>query len=62
MTFSGSYVNNIVSRGDYVLTRETSGNHFSAVIWPISTSCMLISQCITFIPQCHDLYAGDSQN
>ena len=52
----------IVSRVDHVLTKETSGNHFSAVIWPMSTSCMLISQGITFTPQCHDLYARDSQH
>ena len=37
---------------DHVLTKETSGNRFAGVIWPISTSCMLISQRITFTPQC----------
>ena len=52
----------IVSRVDHVLTKETSGYRFSAVIWPISTSCMLISQRITFYPQCHDFYARDSQH
>ena len=38
------------------------GNRFSVVIWPISTSCMLISQRITFTPRCHDFYARDSQH
>ena len=52
----------IVSRVDHVLTKETSGNRFSAVISPISTSCMLISQRISFTPQCHDFYARDSQH
>ena len=42
----------IVSRVDHVLTKETSENRFSAVIWPISTYCMLSSQRITFTPQC----------
>ena len=40
----------IISRVDHVLTKETSGNRFSALIWPISTYCMLISQRITFTP------------
>ena len=52
----------IVSRVDHVLTKETSGNRFSAVILPISTFCMLISQRITFTPQCHDLYARGSHH
>ena len=52
----------IESRVDHVLTKETSGNRFSAVILPISTSCILISQGITFTPQCHDFYARDSQH
>ncbi len=50
----------IVLRVDHVLTKETSGNRLSAVIWSISTSCMLISQRISFTPQCHDFYARDS--
>ena len=50
----------IVSRVDHVLTKETSGNRFSAVVSPISTACMLISQRISFTPQCHDFYARDS--
>ena len=52
----------IVSRVDHVLTKATSGNQFSAVILPISTSCMLISQHYTFTPQCHDFYARDLQH
>ena len=52
----------IVSRVDHVLTKETSGNRLSVVIWPISTSCMLISQRVSFTPQCHDFYARDSQH
>ena len=52
----------IVSRVDHVLTKEISRNRFSAVNWPIYTSCMLISQRITFTPQCHDFYARDSQH
>ena len=35
---------------------------FSAVISPISTACMLISQRISFTPQCHDFYVRDSQH
>ena len=42
----------IVSCVDHVLTKETSGNRFSAVVSPISTACMLISQRISFTPQC----------
>ena len=53
----------IVPRVDHVLTKETYGNRFYAVSWPISTSCsMLISQWITFTPQCHDFYTRDSQH
>ena len=52
----------IVSLLDHVLTKETYGNRFSAVIWPISTSCVVFSQRITFTPQCHDFYARDSQH
>ena len=52
----------IVSHVDHGLTKETSGNRFSVVISPISTYCMLISQRITFTPQCHDFYARDSQH
>ena len=51
----------IVSRVDHVITKETSRNRFSAVSWPSST-CMLISQRISFTPQCHDFYARDSQH
>ena len=49
----------IASRVDHVLTKETSGNRFSGVVSPISTACMLISQRISFTPQCHDFYARD---
>ena len=52
----------IVSRIDHVLTKDTSGNRFSAEIWPISTFCMLISPRITFTTQCHDFYARYSQH
>ena len=52
----------IVLRVDHVLTKETSGNRLSAVIWSISTSCMLISQRVSFTPQCHGFYARDSQH
>ena len=51
-----------VSRVDHVLTKETSRNRFSTVSWPISTSYMLISQRISFTPQCHYFYARDSQH
>ena len=54
-TFSGSYVNCITC-----WSRANQGNiwkSLSAVIWPISTSCMLISQHITFTPHCHDFSA-----
>ena len=52
----------IVSLLDHVLTKETYGNRFTAVIWPISNSCMLFCQRTTFTPQCHDFYARDSQH
>ena len=52
----------IASRVDHVLTKETFGNRCSAVIWSISTSCLLISLRITFTPHCHDFYERDSQH
>ena len=58
ITFSGSCVKCITCS-----SRVNQGNIGKSLfccrlpIWPISTSCMLISQRITFIPQWHDLYA-----
>ena len=60
ITFHGHV--SIVSDFDHELTKETSGNGCSAVIWPISTYCMFIRQRITFTLQCHDVYARDSQH
>ena len=58
--FSGHV--SIVSGVSHALTKETSGNRFSAVIWPISTSCIVISQRITSTPQRHDFYTLNSQH
>ena len=62
-TFSWSCVNCITGS-----SRANQGNIGKSLfcchlpLWPISTSCMLISQHITFTPQCHDFYARDSQH
>ena len=40
----------ILLRVDHVLTKETSRNRFSAVSWPISSSCMLYLVSVSLLP------------
>ena len=60
ITFFGLCVNYITS-----WSRANQGNIWKSLFCchlAISSSCMLISHRFTFIPQCHDFYARDSQH